>query len=160
MTSETFTHPEYEVRYSAVRERRGMDGYCLMRLSMVDGEGIEVWIGVSTHRTEADAEAARVKLTGQPSTANLASTLEQITFAKAGGPPANWRSLKVFDGATELKYVHEVDTVQGYALVHYTDEAGRQIIQGQHLALRRINSPNLSIRTAAAVAARPSAQKA
>lgn len=40
---------------------------------------------------------------------------EQITYAKVGGPPDNWKGLKVFDSAgEEVKDVVEVDVTKGF----------------------------------------------
>lgn len=74
---------------------------------------------------------------------------EPITFARAGGPPDNWCFLDVFDGEVALELVREVDTARGYALVHYRDDAGQLVLAGDEPALRRIESPNLSIRVRA-----------
>lgn len=51
----------------------------------------------------------------------------EITFAKVGGPPADWMGLRVFDKATgqEINDVIEVDTVEGYVVRHRRDERGQ-----------------------------------
>lgn len=71
-----------------------------------------------------------------------------ITFARAGGPPINCMDLEVFDGEVRLDACTEVDTERGYAIVHVKDEDGKFVIDGDNAVLQRIESENLSIRTA------------
>lgn len=70
---------------------------------------------------------------------------DKITYAKAGGPPDNWRNLLVFDGPEQLDAVIECDTVAGYAIYHPKGADGRFIIAGENLCTIRLESKHLRI---------------
>lgn len=66
-----------------------------------------------------------------------------ITFAKVGGPPADWMGVRVFNVETgvEMKNIVEVDTVEGYVLRHRVDAQGLLIIEAgsARVSVERVN---------------------
>jgi hypothetical protein len=52
---------------------------------------------------------------------------EPITYANAGGPPANWHGLRIFDleSGQEVTQVVEVNTVEGWLIRYKLNEEGR-----------------------------------
>lgn len=50
--------------------------------------------------------------------------MAEISFAKVGGPPANWRELVVHCDGVELRGVVEADAAQSYAVCYKGDGAG------------------------------------
>lgn len=58
---------------------------------------------------------------------------EPLTYALVGGPPRDWRGLKIFDldTAAEITEVVEVDTANGWVIRYVTDDRG-QVVQNQH----------------------------
>jgi hypothetical protein len=70
---------------------------------------------------------------------------EPLTYAKAGGPPDNWRGITVIDLETEqpVEAVVEVDTLAGFVIKHALDAAGNGVIDwnapgGPAIILERI----------------------
>lgn len=47
-----------------------------------------------------------------------------ITYAKVGGPPKQWRGLKVFSGTVRLERVVEVNTIEGWVVRFAPREPG------------------------------------
>jgi hypothetical protein len=78
-------------------------------------------------------------------------TAASITFAKVGGPPNDWRNLQIFDGDEKVADCIEVNTVAGYALVHARDAQARFELDGEKLAVRRLESKSLRIEVTAKV---------
>ncbi len=55
---------------------------------------------------------------------------EPLTYAKAGGPPDNWRGITVIDLETDLPVcaVIEVDTLAGFVIKQAVGDDGQPII--------------------------------
>lgn len=66
--------------------------------------------------------------------------MAEISFAKVGGPPANWRKLVVHCDGVELRGVVEADAVQGYAVRWRRDGHGRvmRMADGSALEIERV----------------------
>lgn len=59
-----------------------------------------------------------------------------ITYAKAGGPPVNWRFLDCFDGDQPLSRVIEIDTVAGFYITLDKVGIARKETRHESAALR------------------------
>lgn len=66
-----------------------------------------------------------------------------ILYAKSGGPPADWRNLRIVNLATgkEIRDVHEADAFNGWVKVAVRDEAdpSRFKSQGGSILMRRLD---------------------
>lgn len=62
-----------------------------------------------------------------------------LTYAKVGGPPADWHGLKVVDLDTgaEVADVIEVNTAEGWVISHKRDNEGRLVVDGDEVATDR-----------------------
>lgn len=64
----------------------------------------------------------------------------EVTYAKAGGPPDDWRGLAIIDLDTgqEVLDVTEVDTVAGWLVSYKRNAEGSYYLDGDQIARQRI----------------------
>lgn len=65
---------------------------------------------------------------------------EKLTYAKAGGPPDDWRMWRVFNSVTgqEVRDVREVDTAAGWCIKLSVDALGRPVLAEDHFTYERV----------------------
>lgn len=63
-----------------------------------------------------------------------------ITYAKVGGPPANWQDLDIknLDTGKPVRECVEINTEDGWALVYAHDDDGTLIIRDDEIVKKRI----------------------
>lgn len=65
---------------------------------------------------------------------------QQITYAKAGGPPDDWHDLRIIhaDG-TDDTYVVEANSAEGWLIRYRRDGTGKPIVENGELLTERLD---------------------